>query len=119
MTMTFNVEVLVKGEDAVVDDVVRRDGPEPANWSDDDVRDVLRLTLLSFDRVQNPEADERSVSLRGLSWIVTPLEHGVAIAIEIPSGAVVAGPFDTDVNSLTASIARILAHPATTSTVVH
>ena len=117
--MTFNVEVLLKGEDAVVDVVVRRNGPEPEHWSDDDVRDVLRLTLLSYDRVQNPEADERSVSLRGLSWIVTPVEHGVAIAIEIPSGAVVAGPFDTDADRLTASIFRVLAHPATTSPVIH
>ena len=117
--MTFNVEVLLKGEDAVVDDVIQRDGPEPGHWSDEDVRDVLRLTLLSFDRVQNPEADERTVSLRGLSWIVTPLEHGVAIAIEIPSGAVVAGPFDTDADSLTASISRVLATPSITSSAIH
>ncbi len=117
--MTFNVEVLLKGEDAVVDDVVQRDGPEPDHWSDDDVRDVLRLTLLSFDRVQNPEADERSVSLRGLSWIVSPLENGVAIAIEIPSGAVVAGPFDIDADSLTPSISRVLANPSTLGSVVH
>ena len=117
--MTFNVEVLLKGEDAVVDHVVQRDGPEPDHWSDDDVRDVLRLTLLSFNRVQNPEADERLVSLRGLSWIVTPLENGVAIAIEIPSGAVVAGPFDIDADSLTASISRVLANPSTLGSVVH
>ena len=117
--MTFNVEVLLKGEDAVVDDVVHRDGPEANQWSDDDVRDVLRLTLLSFDKVQNPDSDQRSVSLRGLSWIVTPLEKGVAIAIEIPSGAVVAGPFDTDADSLTESITRVLANPSAPSSAVH
>jgi len=117
--MTFNVEVLLKGEDAVVDEVVQRDGPEPDHWSDDDVRDVLRLTLLSFDKVQNPEAEEHSVSLRGLSWIVTPVEDGVAIAIEIPSGAVVAGPFDANADRLTASISRVLANPSTPSSVVH
>jgi hypothetical protein len=40
----------------------------------------------------NPEVDERFVTLRGFSWIVEPTPDGVVIAIEIPTGAAVAGP---------------------------
>ena len=117
--MTFTAEVLLKGHDEAVDEVIHRDGPEPGDWTDDDVREVLRLTLLSFDRVQNPDAEARSVSLRGLSWIVTPVHGGVAIAIEIPSGAVVAGPFATDVDTLTTAVARVLARPARDGLTIH
>ena len=115
--MTFNVEVLLKGRDDVVEEAVEFDGPDPAVWTDDDVRAVLTLTLGVFDRVQNPSVEERTVSLRGMSWIVTPLERGVAIAVEIPSGAVVAGPFDADAERLTEIITRALATPAASSQV--
>lgn len=109
--MTFGIEVLLKGQDEVVEEVIDRDGIAPRDWTDEDVRDVLRLALLSFDRVQNPGAEERSISFRGLSWIVTPVAEGVIIAIEIPSGAVVAGPFDAEVEPLTQAVSRVLASP--------
>ena len=108
--MTFKVEVLLKGKENVVETEVDLPGPEPAAWADDDVRRVLELTLGRFDEVRNPDAEERAVALRGFSWIVTPVDGGVAIAIEIPSGAVVAGPFDGDVDTLTATITRVLAN---------
>lgn len=135
--MTFRVEVLLKGREDVVETEVDFGGPEPAAWADDDVRRVLELTLGAFDRVRNPDAEERTVALRGFNWIVTPLDRGVAIAIEIPSqralsitlpagneetlvytitvtyddgGAVVAGPFEGDVDTLTATITRVLAN---------
>ncbi len=108
--MTFKVEVLLKGREEVVETEVALDGPEPAAWADDDVRRVLESTLGAFDQVQNPDAEERAVALRGFSWIVTPVDGGVAIAIEIPSGAVVAGPFEGDVDTLTATITRVLAN---------
>jgi hypothetical protein len=117
--MTFTAEVLLKGHDEVVDEEIHRDGPEPSEWTDDDVHEVLRLTLLSFDRVQNPDAEDRTVSLRGLSWIVTPVGGGVAIAIEIPSGAVVAGPFSADIDTLTAAVARVLARSASDGATIH
>lgn len=108
--MTFNVEVLLKGKEDVVEIEVDFEGPEPAAWADDDVRRVLELTLGAFDQVQNPDADDRSVALRGFSWIVRPVDGGVGIFIEIPSGAVVAGPFEGDVDTLTATITRVLAN---------
>jgi hypothetical protein len=43
---------------------------------------------------------------------VRPVDGGVIIAIEIPSGAVVAGPFDAEVGPLTDVVARALARPA-------
>lgn len=117
--MTFNAAILLKWHDEVVDEVIHRDGPEPADWTDEDVREVLNLTLLSFDRVKNPNAEDRNVSLRGLSWIVTPVDGGVAIVIEIPSGAVVAGPFVVDGDVLTAAVARVLAKPAEDGSTIH
>ena len=75
--MTFKVEVLLKGKEDVVETDVDFEGPEPTAWADDDVRRVLELTLGTFDQVQNPNADERSVALRGFSWIVRPVDGGV------------------------------------------
>ena len=117
--MTFTVEVLLKGQDMVAERQVEVDGPEPLAWADDDVRRVLELTLGTFDAVQQPEgAVERPVTLAGFSWIVNEVEGGVAIFIEIPSGAVVAGPFNADVDTLTATINRVLAS-AQVSTETH
>lgn len=114
--MTFTVEVLLKGQDEVVERRVEFDGPEPLAWADDDVRRVLELTLGAFDAVQQPDgASERPVTLTGFSWIVNEVDGGVAIFIEIPSGAVVAGPLNADVDTLTATINRVLANAQVSS----
>lgn len=117
--MTFTVEVLLKGREDVVTEVVHHEVSDPVAWTDDDVRQVLQLILLEFDRVQNPHADDRSVSFRGLSWIVTPLERGVAVAIEIPSGAVVSGPFEVEADWLTQAITRVVTNPPEVADRVH
>ena len=70
-----------------------------------------------FAKVQNPSVEEQIISLRGMSWIVVPVERGVLIAVEIPSGAVVAGPFDTDAERLTKIITRVLATPSSSDQV--
>lgn len=110
--MTFNVEVLLKGKEHVVDESVDLDRPDTADWADDDVRRILTLTLGIYDKVLNPSAETRSVSLQGFSWIVTPVDGGVAIAIEMSTGALVAGPFDVDADELTATIQRVMANRA-------
>jgi hypothetical protein len=108
--MTFDVEVLLKGTDDVVIETVTHDGPEPAAWTDQDVREVLLSTLRVFERVNSGDDDAGgTVALRGLSWIVTPVPPGVAIAIEIPSGAVAAGPFEIPAAELTQMVARVIA----------
>ena len=64
---------------------------------------------MSADRLKHPDDAERSIALRGLSWIVNPYEEGgVLIAIEITLGAAIAGPFDIDKASLESMITRVL-----------
>ena len=114
--MTFDVEVLLKGTNEVVAETVTFDGPEPAGWTDADVREVLLSTLRVFDRVNSADGtggDE--VSLCGPSWIVTDADPGVAIAI--PSGAVASGPFELPADELTQMIARVISPGAQTSDV--
>ena len=64
--------------------------------------------LLSIDRVKNPNATDRHVALRGFSWIVEPSNGGVVIAIEIPTGAAVAGPFPIPQENLDRLINSVL-----------
>ena len=111
--MTFDVEVLLKGTDEVVTETVTYDGPEPAGWTDADVRAVLLSILRVFDRANSADrTGGDAVALRGLSWIVTDADPGVAIAIEIPSGAVAAGPFDLAADELTQMVARVVSSDA-------
>ena len=117
--MEFDIEVLLRGRAGVVVNSVTYDTDEASSWTDDDVRNILTLTLLEFDKVQNPNAEERVILLQGLSWIVTPVDGGVAIAIEIKSGTVVAGPFTVEEDQLTQAIGRVLAHPSGSSSQVH
>lgn len=107
--MTFAVEVVLKGSDsAVTQDCVVAHG-EPATWDDEAVRDVLVEILRAVDRTANPDADpDRPVTLHGFSWIVEPADGQVIIAIEIPMGAAVAGPFAIDQVELDARITRVL-----------
>jgi hypothetical protein len=57
--------------------------------------------------------------LRGFSWIVEPTEGGVVIAMEIPTGAAVAGPFDIPQPKLDGLITRVLAAAAPSRPVIH
>ena len=107
--MTYDVEVLLKGTNDVVAETVTYDGPEPAGWTDADVREVLLSIMRVFGRVARDGVEGNDVSLRGLSWIVTDAAQGVVIAIEIPSGAVGAGPFNLPADELTGMITRVIA----------
>ena len=110
--MTYNVEVVLRERDSAVTEVIRA-GAAPRDWTEMDVEQVLRGILRAIDRARNPDAHEtRPVALRGFSWIVEPSEGGVVIAIEIPMGAAVAGPFDADQKELDALITRTLKHQA-------
>ena len=59
--------------------------------------------------------------LRGFSWIVNPFEeNGVVVAIEIQTGAAVAGPFRIDKKQLEDMISRAIAQaPASSATSIH
>jgi hypothetical protein len=111
--MTLSVDVWLRGTDfattETVDDVVRA----PSDWTDADVRLMLEGMLRALDRRMRPGEPDRRIALRGLSWIVNPYEDGgVVIAIEISTGAAVAGPFDVEQRKLEEMIARVLARPA-------
>lgn len=107
--MQFEIEVVVRESGKVVRDALYHDGPEPARWSEADAAAILQSMLLAVDRAvrRGPNA-ARTVTLRGLSWIVSPFEDGVAIAIEIPSGSVIAGPFDIAEERLSELITRAI-----------
>jgi len=107
--MTFPVEVVLKGRDFAVTEDVSIGHEATAPWTDAVVRDLLVEILRAIDRAQDPAAAaNRTVVLHGFSWIVEPAGDQVVIAIEIPMGAAVAGPFEIDQANLDASITRVL-----------
>jgi hypothetical protein len=119
-SMTFDVEIVLRERNYAVTERLVHDGPEAADWTDEDVEQILKEILLAIDRVKHPAAEERYVALRGFSWIVEPTAEGqVVIAIEIPTGAAVAGPFAANQAVLNRSIARVLARAAPVRPVVH
>jgi len=107
--MTIPVEIWIRGTDFAttkqVDGVMR----EPGEWMDADVRAVLEGMLHAMDEAKNPGQANRVAALRGFSWIVTPFEGGLLIAIEMTLGAAVAGPFAIDKARLEGMIARVMA----------
>jgi len=107
--MTFNVEIVLRGRDFAVTEALSVAHGEPASWDEGAVRDVLVEVLRAIGRAENPATpSDRGVILQGFSWIVEPAEGGVVIAIEIPLGAAVAGPFAVEQTRLDATIARVL-----------
>jgi len=119
--MTFNVDVVLRGSDAAVTETAKMASVDASVWTDADVRHVLAEILRAIERVQNPKADrDRVVALRGFSWIVEPNTDGdVVIAIEIPMGAAVAGPFKTTQARLDAAITRVLAEQSASKQTIH
>lgn len=110
--MTFDVDVVLRDRNYAVTERITQPG-DPAEWTEPDVEAVLKEILLAIDRVKHPGVVERHVALRGFSWIVEPAEGGVVIAVEIPTGAAVAGPFALPQADLDRLITRVLAgsHP--------
>jgi hypothetical protein len=117
--MVFDLEIVLRDRDsAIVEKSVHTGNDAPA-WTEADVEEILKTMLLAVDRAKNPGSDQRFVALRGFSWIVEPTAEGVVIAIEIPTGAVIAGPFDIPQGRLDALIGRVLAAAAPSRPVVH
>jgi hypothetical protein len=106
--MTFDVEIVLRERDYAITEHLQHEA-EPSAWTDRDVEWVLKEILLAIDRAKNPGTPDRYVALRGFSWIVEPTSEGVVIAIEIPMGAAVAGPFQIEQPRLDGMISRVLA----------
>jgi hypothetical protein len=107
--MTFDVEVVLKDRSEAASERVFHAGNNPPEWNETDVAAVLKSILLAIGRAKDPAQGDRHVALRGFSWIVEPTDDGVVIAVEIPMGAAVAGPFDIPQPRLDALIRRVLA----------
>jgi hypothetical protein len=116
--MEFDVEIVLRERNYAVTERIEH-GTEPRAWGERDVETVLKQILLAIDRAKSPSAGGRYVALRGFSWIVEPFEDKVVIAVEIPTGAAVAGPFAIDRERLDAMIRRVLAAAAIPSRTVH
>ena len=117
--MLFNVEIVLRERDFAVTEQVHHAGNEASDWTELDVENVLKGMLLAIDRVKNPGVEPRPVALRGFSWIVEPTAGGVVIAMEITSGAAVAGPFAIEQPRLDGRIARVLEAARGAKPVVH
>jgi len=116
--MTFDIEIVLRDRNYAVTETIRH-ARRPSEWTELDVEAVLKEILLAIDRIKNPDTEDRYVALRGFSWIVEPSDGGVVIALEIPSGAAVAGPFDIEQPRLDRLITSVLAAARPTHPVVH
>jgi hypothetical protein len=117
--MLYNVEIVLRERDYAVTEEVHHLGNPPSQWTEIDVEGVLTSMLQAIDRVKNPGDERAQVRLRGFSWIVEPTDGGVVIAMEIPSGAAVAGPFDIPQPRLDGLITRVLDAARETRPVIH
>ena len=116
--MEFDVEIVLRETNHAVTERIEH-GTEPRAWRELDVETVLKQILLAIDRVKNPANAGRHVALRGFSWIVEPMGQEVVIAIEIPMGAAVAGPFAIESERLDAMIRRVIAAAAAPGPTIH
>jgi hypothetical protein len=116
--MEFDVEIVLRESNQAVTQRIAH-ATEPGAWGELDVETVLKQILLAIDRVKNPTEGAQHVALRGFSWIVEPLADAVVIAIEIPMGAAVAGPFEIDQERLDQLIRRVIAAAAPPGATVH
>jgi hypothetical protein len=116
--MVFDVEIVLRERNYAVTEKIEH-GREPSAWSDADVETVLKQILLAIDRVKSGPDRRRHVALRGFSWIVEPVDGQVVIAIEIPMGAAVAGPFAIDRARLDDMIRRVIAAAAVAGPTIH
>jgi hypothetical protein len=107
--MTFPVEIVLKGRDFAVTESLVVPSSEVPPWDDAMVHAMLIEILRAIGRVDDPKAaTDRPVALQGFSWIVEPIDGQVVIAIEIPMGAAVAGPFDIGQAELDAIVGRVI-----------
>jgi hypothetical protein len=111
--MELQVDVWLRGTDFARTQLISGVSADPAGWTDTDVSKLLKAMLLAIHRAKNPDSSDTPVFLRGFSWIVNPFEDGgVVVAIEIQTGAAVAGPFRIDKKQLEDMISRAIAQQA-------
>jgi hypothetical protein len=118
-TVTFDIEIVLRNRDEAITRRLRHEGNDVPRWTELDVQQVLKSMLLAIEHAKNPDSEQDYVALRGFSWIVEPTSGGVVIAIEIPMGAAVAGPFDIAQARLDSMISRVLSSNSVSGQVIH
>jgi hypothetical protein len=116
--IAFDVEIVLRERNVATTERIEH-GTDPSAWREADVETVLKQILLAIDRTRNASGGSRFVALRGFSWIVEPVDDAVVIAIEIPMGAAVAGPFSIEAKRLDEMIRRVVAAAALPGPTVH
>ncbi len=118
--MGFPVEIWLRGDHHATSETIAPVTSDPKEWSDVDVAAVLVGMLRALERARDPAVGaDRPIALRGFSWIVSPFEGGVLIALELGLGAVVGGPFPVSEGELSAKIDRVVTAARTTPSTVH
>ena len=114
----IDVEVWVRGRQDATTERITGIENDPMAWTDEDVRIMLEGMLLALQRTSDPKGEPPPVTLRGFSWIVSPMGDGVLLHVEMQLGTVSAGPFAVAEDRLTDMVARVLGGPKV-STMVH
>lgn len=118
--MTYDIEIMLRGDERVYTEQVHHIGNEPADWTVEDASTLMHAVLKAIDRVLNPErGDEPATSIRGVNWIVTLFDGQPVVAIEIHSASAVAGPVAIDRDRLESLLGEAVKSPVTNSGVVH
>jgi hypothetical protein len=114
--MQFQMDIWLRGTDFARTQTITGVDGDPQGWTDADVSTLLEAMLRAIHHAKNPDSADTPVYLRGFSWIVNPFEDGgVVVAIEIQTGAAVAGPFRIDKKQLEDMIGRAIAQQMTTA----
>ena len=114
----IDVDVWVRGRQDATTQRVTGIEDDPTAWTDEDVKKLLDGMLLALQHTSDPSGDPPEITLRGFSWIVSPVQGGVLVHLEMQLGTVSAGPFSIDENRLTDMISRVIGGPKV-STLVH
>jgi len=115
----IDVEVWVRGRQDATTERIGGVETDASAWTDDDVKVLLEGMLLALQRTNDPAGDPPPVTLRGFSWIVSPVdEGGVLLHVEMQLGTVSAGPFSIGDDRLTEMVSRVIGGPRV-STLVH
>lgn len=116
--MSIEVDVWVRGTLNAQTYEIDSLPPDPNDWDDHDVRQLLSEMLLALEREKNPDGERPPVTLRGFSWIVSAYESGVLVHLEMQMGTASAGPLAIDQKRLTTMMTRVMA-ASDAPTVIH
>ena len=114
----IDVDVWVRGRQDATTQRVMGIAADASEWTDKDVKKLLEGMLLAVQRTNDPASEPPPITLRGFSWIVSPVEGGVIVHVEMQLGTASAGPFAIDEHELTEMISRVLGGPRV-STLIH